>query len=93
MLAKMQASEENEEAISEIDAIFKAAEEYLEMFDQNPDEYDHEATVMLNGLRFSCSQYNIYTQGAGETKKSIIISLGVRMAPLHMAQLRPYFRL
>ena len=88
MLAKMQASEENEESISEIDAIFKAAKEYLEMFDQNPDEYDHEATVMLNGLRFSCSQYNIYTQGAGETKKSIIISLGVRMAPLHMAQLR-----
>ena len=43
---------------------------------------------MLNGLRFACSQYNIYTQGAGETKKSIIISLGVRMAPLHMAQLR-----
>ena len=48
---------------------------------------------MLNGLRFACSQYNIYTQGAGETKKSIIISLGVRMAPLHMAQLRPYFGL
>lgn len=88
MLAKMQASEESEEATSEVDAIFKAAKEYLEMFDQNPDEYDHEATVMLNGLRFSCSQYNIYTQGAGETKKSIIISLGVRMAPLHMAQLR-----
>lgn len=88
MLAKMQASEENEESISEIDAIFKSTKEYVEMFDQNPDEYDHEATVMLNGLRFSCSQYNIYTQGAGETKKSIIISLGVRMAPLHMAQLR-----
>jgi len=88
MLAKMQASEENEESISEIDAIFESTAEYIEMFDQNPDEYDHEATVMLNGLRFSCSQYNIYTQGAGETKKSIIISLGVRMAPLHMAQLR-----
>lgn len=88
MLAKMQASEENEEAISEVDAIFKAAEEYVEMFDQNPDEYDEEATIMINGLRFACSQYNIYTQGAGETKKSIIISLGVRMAPLHMAQLR-----
>lgn len=88
MLAKMQASEENEEAISEIDAIFESTAEYIEMFDQNPDEYDHEAAVMLNGLRFSCSQYNIYTQGAGETKKSIIISLGVRMAPLHMAQLR-----
>jgi traG/traD family protein len=88
MLAKMQASEENEESISEIDAIFESTQEYVEMFDQNPDEYDHEAAVMLNGLRFSCSQYNIYTQGAGETKKSIIISLGVRMAPLHMAQLR-----
>lgn len=88
MLAKMQASEENEESISEIDAIFESTAEYVEMFDQNPDEYDHEAAIMLNGLRFSCSQYNIYTQGAGETKKSIIISLGVRMAPLHMAQLR-----
>lgn len=88
MLAKMQASEENEESISEIDAIFKSTKEYVEMFDQNPDEYDEEATIMLNGLRFACSQYNIYTQGAGETKKSIIISLGVRMAPLHMAQLR-----
>lgn len=88
MLAKMQASEENEESISEIDAIFESTAEYIEMFDQNPDEYDHEAAIMLNGLRFSCSQYNIYTQGAGETKKSIIISLGVRMAPLHMAQLR-----
>lgn len=88
MLAKMQASEENEESISEIDAIFESTAEYIEMFDQNPDEYDEEATIMLNGLRFACSQYNIYTQGAGETKKSIIISLGVRMAPLHMAQLR-----
>ena len=47
MLAKMQASEENEESISEIDAIFKSTKEYVEMFDQNPDEYDHEATVML----------------------------------------------
>lgn len=88
MLAKMQASEENEEATSEIDAIFSVAKECVEVFDQNPDEYDEEATIMLNGLRFACSQYNIYTQGAGETKKSIIISLGVRMAPLHMAQLR-----
>jgi traG/traD family protein len=88
MLAKMQASEENEEVTSEIDAIFSVAKECVEVFDQNPDEYDEEATIMLNGLRFACSQYNIYTQGAGETKKSIIISLGVRMAPLHMAQLR-----
>ena len=88
MLAKMQASEENEEATSESDAIFSVAKECVEVFDQNPDEYDEEATIMLNGLRFACSQYNIYTQGAGETKKSIIISLGVRMAPLHMAQLR-----
>jgi len=88
MLAKMQASEENEEATSEVDAIFSVAKECVEVFDQNPDEYDEEATIMLNGLRFACSQYNIYTQGAGETKKSIIISLGVRMAPLHMAQLR-----
>lgn len=88
MLAKMQASEESEEATSEVDAIFSVAKECVEVFDQNPDEYDEEATIMLNGLRFACSQYNIYTQGAGETKKSIIISLGVRMAPLHMAQLR-----
>lgn len=88
LLAAMSASEEDETAISEVDAVFTAAQEYVDDFDANPETYDDEAATMLNGLRFACSQYNVYTQGAGETKKSIIISLGVRMAPLHMAPLR-----
>ncbi|VEG28511.1 VirD4-like conjugal transfer protein, CD1115 family [Actinomyces howellii] len=88
MLAAMSASEEDEHATSEIDALFAATKECIDDYDAEPQAYDAEAVAMLEGLRFSCSQYNVYTQGAGETKKSIIISLGVRMAPLHMAQVR-----
>jgi len=88
MLSLMTASEEDESAQSEVDEIFASAKKCVEDYDRNPQEYDAEAAAMLEGLRFSCSQYNVYTQGAGETKKSIIISLGVRMAPLHMAPIR-----
>lgn len=39
-------------------------------------------------LAFACRQYGIYEQGAGETKKSILISLGVRLAILDMNDVR-----
>lgn len=88
LLASMSASEENEQAISEVDALFASIQEHIAAYDSDPQSYDPEATAMLEGLRFAAAQYNVYTQGAGETKKSIIISLGVRMAPLHMAPVR-----
>lgn len=88
LLAQMSASEQDENAMSEVDALFAATKEYVDDYTVNPSAYDAEAQAMLDGLRFACSQYNTYQQGAGETKKSIIISLGVRVAPLHMVSLR-----
>ncbi len=88
MLADMSASEQDENAMSKTDALFVATQEEIDDYDANPDGYDSEAAAMLEGLRFSCTQYHVYTQGAGETKKSIIISLGVRLAPLHMSPVR-----
>lgn len=54
-----------------------------------PDDLDNPAEIeMLEGLSFAASQYNTYTQGAGETQKSIIISLGVRLAPLQIPEVK-----
>lgn len=39
-------------------------------------------------LDFAVRQYRIYEQGPGETKMSIIISLGVRLSPLDMYEVR-----
>ncbi|MET7577663.1 VirD4-like conjugal transfer protein, CD1115 family [Micrococcus luteus] len=39
-------------------------------------------------LDFATRQYRIYEQGPGETKMSIIISLGVRLSPLDMWEVR-----
>ncbi|VDG75784.1 conjugation protein [Actinobaculum suis] len=89
LLADMQASEQDEEKQSKVDLIFDAVKDLLEEYDDYPPEkITSDARTMLGGLRFAHSQYNTYLQGAGETKKSVIISLGVRMAPLHMAQIR-----
>lgn len=43
---------------------------------------------IMETLAFACRQYRTFEQGAGETKKSIIISLGVRLAPLDMTSVR-----
>lgn len=76
LLAKMQASESNEELKSDVDYIFDAITETINEYDNDDeqDQWGQEAVDALNGLRFAASQYNTYTQGAGETKKSVIIS-------------------
>lgn len=88
LLAAMSASEEDENAVSEVDAIFLAVEEELANYETDPAAYDAEAATMMEGLAFAASQYNTYTQGAGETRKSIIISLGVRLAPLQIPEVQ-----
>lgn len=47
-----------------------------------------EAWRLAQGLCFAARQYRPFTQGAGETKKGIIISLGVRLAPLTVSAVR-----
>lgn len=90
LLAQMQASEQNESMKSDVDHLFDAVSEVIASYDEadDKDEWGAEAVEAINGLRFAASQYTTYSQGAGETKKSVIISLGVRMAPLHMAPVR-----
>ena len=51
-------------------------------------ECDNDARRMLEGIRFALRCYRRYSQGAGETKKSIIISLGVRLSPLGIREVR-----
>lgn len=89
LLAQMQASEADENHKSDVDLIFEAVAEMITDYDSDTtSDLDMTALTVINGLRFASSQYTTYTQGAGETKKSVIISLGVRMAPLHMGALR-----
>lgn len=93
LLAQMQAFEKEDESKSDVDLLFEATSELFqeaEIARQDPtqDIFSPEALAAIDGLRFAASQYNTYLQGAGETKKSVIISLGVRCAPLHMAPMR-----
>ncbi|MFP7697068.1 VirD4-like conjugal transfer protein, CD1115 family [Trueperella sp. LYQ143] len=88
LLAQMKASETDEASKSYVDHVFDAIYETVAEYDADPTSYSEESKRLIDGLRFALSQYNTYTQGAGETKKSVIISLGVRLAPLHMTQIR-----
>ena len=57
--------------------------------DADHDDPDlREAWRLAQGLKFAARQYRPFTQGAGETKKGIIISLGVRLAPLTVGPVR-----
>ena len=92
LLGKMQTSEAQEGYVSEGDKVFLGMQKVLEK--HNPDlpqnanrKYDESARNTLRMWQFAWSQYNIYTQGAGETRKSVLISLGVRLGPLHMPAL------
>lgn len=71
---------------SEVDLAFEAARSIVEEWKQTPSSDDDETTMKV--LDFACRQYRTFEQGAGETKKSIIISLGVRLAPLDMHDIR-----
>ena len=94
MVGDMEASEADEDHMSIIDATMASAKELYEEYerdkhadcfdDMDPDELER----VMRGLRFCVSQYRTYEQGAGETKKSIIISLGVRLAPLQVSEIR-----
>lgn len=88
LLAKMEASEQNEAQKSEVDYLFEAVYDLIDEYDAHPQAFPPATVHAIQGLRFALSQYRVYTQGAGETKKSVIISLGVRLAPLHMSAIR-----
>lgn len=90
LLAAMSTSEKDEDSASEIDILFNEVSQIVAEYDQNLTLFDEDATQMVRGLRFAWSQYNVYTQSAGEraTRNNIIASLGARMTPLHIASVR-----
>lgn len=82
---QMQAFEGNQaEQISEVDAMFDALRGVVDEWESAGSSRD----PIMETLAFACRQYRTFEQGAGETKKSIIISLGVRLAPLDMTSVR-----
>jgi type IV secretion system protein VirD4 len=88
MVGQMSSSEQDEDREFIIDAYFAETAIEIDNMRANPDAYDEETRRMLDGLGFACAQYRTYLQGAGETKKSIVISLGVRLAPLQVRNVR-----
>ncbi|MFC2777617.1 MAG: VirD4-like conjugal transfer protein, CD1115 family [Pauljensenia sp.] len=83
----MQASEgiDADTFASSVDDQFDAAGRIVEEWRKAPADEDE---AVMKVLEFGCRQYAVFKQGAGETKKSIIISLGVRLAPLDMSDVR-----
>ena len=79
-----------------VDIEIAAARQLLDVWDGGPIPEDMDPAdanpipdqTVRNVLAFACRQYGIYEQGAGETKKSILISLGVRLAPFDMNDVR-----
>ena len=88
MLDQMEASETDETMQSDVDLIFETTRELVAEYRAHPDRHDNESRHTLEGLDFAARQYRKFQQGAGETKKSIIISIGVRLAPLQVGSIR-----
>lgn len=88
LLGKMQASEDDENAVSDVDALFIGARAVIKKEAQNPDAYDEQAKHALQGLAFAAAQYRAYEQAAGETKKSIITTLANTTASMHATDVR-----
>ena len=87
-LDRMGASEQDEDKEYIIDALFAETQTEIHHMHEHPDDYDKETQNMLDGLAFACAQYNTFLKGAGETKKSIIITTGVHLAPLQVREVR-----
>ena len=87
-LDRMGASEQDEDKEYIIDALFAETQTEIHHMHEHPDDYDKETRNMLDGLAFACAQYNTFLKGAGETKKSIIITTGVHLAPLQVREVR-----
>lgn len=82
---QMQAFEGKQaEQVSEVDAMFDALRGVVDEWEAAGSQRD----PIMETLAFATRQYRTFEQGAGETKKSIIISLGVRLAPLDMTSVR-----
>lgn len=89
LLELMDSSEQNESYASYADILMQEAQKtYDEARAAGFAGYDGEAKQTLEGIRFALRSYRRYSQGAGETKKSIVISLGVRLSAMSIREVR-----
>lgn len=68
--------------------MFESARELVDEYRDDPGLHDEDSRRTLEGLDFAARQYRKFIQGAGETKRSVIMSLGVRLSPLEVAGVR-----
>lgn len=64
--------------------LFHSARAVLAGIGHDLSAYSPDVARRIQGLRFACAQYNVFEQGSGETRKGILISLGVSLSPLHI---------
>ena len=91
LLAAMSASEKDETHLSPVDILFQAVNDLTTdpaIHTKYAESSNTDLARHLDGLAWAATQYRTFLQGAGETKKSIIISLGVRLAPLQVPSIR-----
>ena len=88
LLKGMDGSEENKDAReSDTDLKFIAARAVVNEWKANPSRARDDPRV-VDALQYACDQYRTYEQGPVETRKSVVISLAVRLAPLDMREVR-----
>jgi type IV secretion system protein VirD4 len=84
---EMEGSESNpDEFTSETDLKMEAARNIIAQWQAEP-AADDDASVMKM-LEFATRQYRVYQQGPRRPDSSVVISLGVRLAPLDMHDVR-----
>lgn len=81
-----EASEEDEKMKSHLDLMFEDLEEELNI---QMEEAGDKAFLLKNNYNYlAVRQYALYKKAAGKTAKSILISVGVRMAPFNLPEVR-----
>lgn len=85
---QLQASEEDEGYESGVDRKMADVRAVLEDWSDLPGMSKDESDHVRDGLHFAAAQYRIFEQGAGETKKGVIVSVGVRLAVLDVPDVR-----
>lgn len=74
--------------LSDVDLQFQAAAEIVAEWESDGRPGEPDEVVAMQTLAWACRQFTTFSKGAGETRKSIIISVGVRLAPLDMDPVR-----
>lgn len=86
---EMEGSESNpDEFSSDTDLKMEAARNLVAEWHEDPDALGVDDAAIMKVLDFATRQYRVYQQGPAETRLSVIISLGVRLAPLDMHDVR-----